>query len=140
MFKKIIDWVAGLFRNPSGDKRTVTPKVQTSPPIHFKAIDIVDKPPKNIDVKAGHLYCVISSEKMKWSIFECPCGCGGVVTLSLQAIHSPFWKLLKMESGRPTLHPSIWRDKGCMSHFWIKDGRVFWCTDTGSHPDSRSIN
>lgn len=127
MFEKIISWIIGLFREEPRETDPVTPVSKPLPPIHFQTINIVAKPPKNAEVAAGHLYCVISSRKTKWSLFRCPCGCGSVVTLSLQPIHKPFWKLTKMDSGRPTLHPSVWRNKGCKSHFWIKDGRVFWC-------------
>jgi hypothetical protein len=140
MFEKIIDWIAGFFRGGQKQPGTVTPAGKSLPPVYYRAINIVEKPPKNEDVEAGHLYCVVSSGRMKWSLFICPCGCGSVVTLSLQPVHSPFWKLTKMNSGRPTLHPSVWRDKGCLSHFWVKDGRIFWCADTGSHPDIRKLS
>lgn len=140
MFKKIINWIAGLFRIEPREPGPVTPVAKPLPPVHFNTINIVDKPPKNADVEAGDLYCVVSSGKEKWSLFMCPCGCGSIVTLSLQPLHNPFWKLAKMDSGRPTLYPSVWRDKGCLSHFWIKDGRVFWCADTGCHPDLRATS
>ncbi|WP_420542275.1 DUF6527 family protein [Sedimenticola selenatireducens] len=110
------------------------------PPVHFARITSVQKPPKNEEIEERTLYYVAPSGKPKWSLFQCPCGCGSVVTLSLQAVHTPQWRLTKSVSGHPTLHPSVWRDKGCLSHFWVKEGRVFWCPDTGTHPDLRRFN
>jgi len=126
-FKKIIDWIVRLFTVESNKNKASSPAAKPLPPVTYNDISFVEKPPKNTEVAVGKLYCVASSEKIKWSLFRCPCGCGNVITLSLQSIHKPFWKLTKMNSGRPTLHPSVWRNKGCKSHFWIKDGRVFWC-------------
>jgi len=139
MFEKIINWIAGFFRGSLKQPDAVIPPRQSLPPVHFSTINIVDKPPKNDEIATGKLYCAVSVNKPKWSLFSCPCGCGDVVTLSLQSIHRPYWKLTRLNSGRPTLYPSVWRDKGCLSHFWVKDGRVFWCADTGSHPDLRQL-
>jgi hypothetical protein len=139
MFKKIIDWIAGLFQGDQTKYDAEIPASKALPPVHFSTIEIVSKPPKNNEVVTGALYCTVSADKPKWSLFSCPCGCGDIVTLSLQSAHRPYWKLTKMDSGRPTLYPSVWRDKGCLSHFWVKDGRVFWCDDTGSHPDLRAF-
>ena len=110
---------------------------KSEPPVTFPAISVVDKPPRNEEVEPGHLYCVLSGNKPKWALFQCPCACGTVITLSLQPVHNPHWRLSKTVPGRPTLHPSVWRDKGCLSHFWLRDGRVSWCFDTGNHPESR---
>ncbi len=57
----------------------------------------------------------------------CPCGCGEVINLSLLEEDSPSWKLSFDRDGLPTLSPSIWRTKGCRSHFFLRRGRVVWC-------------
>lgn len=57
----------------------------------------------------------------------CPCGCGAVLELMLIAEARPNWKLSVDHRGRPSLYPSIWRDTGCRSHFWLHRGRVRWC-------------
>ncbi|MFX8036043.1 DUF6527 family protein [Acinetobacter baumannii] len=31
------------------------------------------------------------------------------------------------ESNFPTLSPSIWRSKGCRSHFFVREGLIVWC-------------
>lgn len=57
----------------------------------------------------------------------CPCGCGDLIQLSLLERESPSWKLTLDECGFPTLTPSVWRSKGCRSHFFIRDGLILWC-------------
>ncbi|WP_367181999.1 DUF6527 family protein [Halothiobacillus sp.] len=94
----------------------------------------VSLPPKNQDIDVGQFYFIESRSKPKWSLFKCPCGCGDVITITLQTVHQPHWHLTLTQFGRPTLSPSVWRDIGCKSHFVLSDGRVYWCNDTGSAP------
>jgi hypothetical protein len=64
-----------------------------------------------------------------WSVgMRCPCGCGDVIELPLQADVRPRWNLEAERSGRPSLSPSVWRRTGCRSHFWVRRGRVCWCS------------
>ena len=63
----------------------------------------------------------------EWSVgFLCPCGCGEAIELLLPAFIEPHWSLTVDEIGRPTLAPSVWRNEGCKSHFFVRDGRVIW--------------
>lgn len=78
-------------------------------------------------VQRAVVHVVRANGRNRWAMLRCPCGCDGVVTLSLQDVHRPHWKLTETASGKLTLHPSIWRQEGCRSHFWIRDGRVHWC-------------
>lgn len=132
LIKKIGQWLKTFF-TPSPFPETQRRKVE--PPVVFSNISIVEKPPKNEGIAEKNFYYVVSKNNPKWSLFKCPCGCGAVITLSLQPVHRPHWRLMKSASGRPTLHPSIWRDTGCLSHFWVKDGRIYWCRDTASPPE-----
>ncbi len=62
-----------------------------------------------------------------WSVgFRCPCGCGSVIELLLVKEASPHWRCELDNLNRPTLFPSVWLKTGCKSHFWLKNGRVFW--------------
>ncbi|CAI8733124.1 DUF6527 family protein [Pseudomonas sp. IT-P291] len=67
-------------------------------------------------------------EGESWSAgFRCPCGCGDVLEIALLDDAEPRWRLQVDHRGRPTLFPSVWRNDGCRSHFWIKKGKVHWC-------------
>jgi hypothetical protein len=107
------------------------------PPIAFPELEVSEQPPANSQVAEARMYLVRSHERSRWLIFLCPCGCKNVITLSLQKIHRPHWLLRQSRNVRPSLYPSVWRDVGCHSHFWISDGRVFWCGDTGTDPRMR---
>lgn len=64
-----------------------------------------------------------------WCVgMRCPCGCGRVIELLVIPEAKPRWDLTVDAKGRPTLSPSVWLQKGCKSHFWLRDGRVQWCS------------
>ena len=84
-----------------------------------------DTPPKRI--KSRNLY-LAQEDGEEWAIaLKCPCGCGDRLELQLTPESRPHWKLLNNNEKHPTIHPSIWRQRGCKSHFWIKKGRILWC-------------
>lgn len=140
MFKSILDFILGLFNgSPASQPSPESSKPVKLPAIIFLSVIVKDNKIGNSGIGRSKLYCQVHNNKNKWVMFRCPCNCGDVVTLSLQPLHRPFWKLSLSPSKRPTLHPSVWRDKGCFSHFWVKDGRVFWCVDTGSDPRFRKF-
>lgn len=63
-----------------------------------------------------------------WCVgMRCPCGCGQTIELMLIREARPRWDLDVDEAGHPSLHPSVWLQRGCRSHFWLKRGRVQWC-------------
>lgn len=70
--------------------------------------------------EGGHLW---------YAVFACPCGCGELVQLSLLPDERPRWRLT-VDGTVPTLSPSIWRRRGCRSHFFLQDGVVVWCSQT----------
>lgn len=127
-------WQRQLREEPD---ETINSTIQCKLPtqkIHFESILVVNKTPKNDAVGNRDFIEVIYQGKPLWALFQCPCGCGKVISLSLQKVHTPNWKVKKSKSGRPTLYPSVWQNQGCCSHFWIKDGMVYWCYNTGVKP------
>ncbi|MBB3979999.1 hypothetical protein GGQ64_005246 [Rhizobium azooxidifex] len=63
-----------------------------------------------------------------WSVgMRCPCGCGERIELMILRGTRPRWDISVNEAGKPSLHPSVWRNSGCRSHFWVREGRVIWC-------------
>lgn len=130
MLARCIEWLKGLFSSKADrlDKRDVAAK----PPVRFSQITIVARSPRNADIQPNTFYLVAPSNKLKWAMFLCPCGCGHVITLSLQRVHNPHWRLDKKTEVRPTLYPSVWQKTPCYSHFWLRDGRIYWCEGTGS--------
>jgi hypothetical protein len=77
-------------------------------------------------LQTGRLYLLGSGSP--WSAaMVCPCGCGEVIHISLLKEDSPSWTFNSDSNGMPTLSPSVWRTKGCRSHFFIRRGDVVWC-------------
>jgi len=75
---------------------------------------------------ANVLYLV--GEQEPWAaVFLCPCGCQKPVWLNLLAGHHPKWSVTVSTKGVPTVSPSINRQVGCQSHFFLRAGRVVWC-------------
>lgn len=128
-----IDRFLRWLRGPQGDFESWIER-QPKPVVRFDHIEEVGFPPANDAVKKNHFYLVAREGKQRWALFSCPCGCKAVVTLSLQAVHRPRWTVRASGARRPTLRPSVWRDVGCMSHFFVHDGRVYWCGDSGTPP------
>jgi len=63
-----------------------------------------------------------------WCVgMRCPCGCGYAIELMLIREVTPRWDLSVDAIGRPTIYPSVWLQRGCWSHFWLRGGRIQWC-------------
>lgn len=67
----------------------------------------------------------------KWACFQCPGGCKEVIKLSLNHNRRPCWSIQIDRFDRPTISPSIRQTNDCQCHFWIKEGQVEWCNDSG---------
>jgi Family of unknown function (DUF6527) len=63
----------------------------------------------------------------------CPCGCGDVIELNLLKQARPCWSVQQNRDGTVTLIPSVWRTKGCRSHFFIRQSRIEWCHFDGGN-------
>jgi hypothetical protein len=63
-----------------------------------------------------------------WCVgMRCPCGCGSTIELLVVPEAKPRWDVSIDVNQRPSLKPSVWVQRGCRSHFWLRDGRVQWC-------------
>lgn len=63
-----------------------------------------------------------------WCVgMRCPCGCNATIELLVIKEAKPRWNIVTDINRRPTISPSVWRNTGCRSHFWVRSGRVKWC-------------
>jgi hypothetical protein len=68
--------------------------------------------------------CVYIIGDLPWLLlFKCPCGCRATIQLNLLIEDDPCWRFT-IYRNRISIYPSVWRIKGCKSHFWIKNGKV----------------
>jgi hypothetical protein len=85
----------------------------------------VDEMPDRLEPLTVYL---CGEEKNLWAAaMICPCGCGEVIQLNLLKQARPCWSAVEHPDGTVSLLPSVWRKRGCRSHFFIRSGRVDWC-------------
>lgn len=69
---------------------------------------------------------LVGEERERWIAgFICPCGCGELLQMSLMD-GRPRWRAEIHWDGTTSLSPSVWRQKGCRSHFFLRHGRIEW--------------
>ena len=78
-------------------------------------------------LKKRTLYIVQEDGFLEQAAMMCPCGCSKTLHMNLLTDERPCWNVTQHQDGTATLHPSVWRNKECGSHFWFRRGRVQWC-------------
>jgi len=107
-FKKIGDELGWLFR-----ERYAIAEVTDLPEVFSeKVIYIVGEP--------GNIWLIA---------FRCPCGCKSVIHLNLLEDAEPKWNYKINKKGRITICPSVWRIKGCQSHFFVRRSKIVWVAE-----------
>lgn len=93
----------------------------------FHPIFIEEEIPDNPKNKI--LY-IVTENRNPWSAaMVCPCGCGAILHLNLLPDERPVWQFTHHQNNTVSLSPSVWRKTGCHSHFWFREGRVYWTSD-----------
>jgi hypothetical protein len=94
---------------------------------------IPEKIPRHIVVVVG------TADRPKWTVFDCPCSAGHLVTLNLSHGHWPCWRLT-VSKGRPTIWPSVDVRASVRCHYFVTQGRVAVVSDLldGPSPDTET--
>ncbi len=111
-------WGASLWNRLFYRSRSVHP---------YRAIYIEDDQqlPKQLSICTVYIIGVPGNEWLAEML--CPCGCGETLFLNLLQDEMPNWKWRVNTDGTVTLSPSVWRQVGCKSHFFLKKGMIQWC-------------
>ena len=83
-------------------------------------------------LKSRRVYAEAEGVDLWFATMLCPEGCGESIHLSLVPGDYPRWHLIEHSDGTVSLQPSVWRTKGCRSHFVLQRGRVLWCHESTS--------
>lgn len=87
--------------------------------------EVIGDPPR------GVMWIAYEGDQPRAALYQCPCGCGNEIYTPLdnegRFKHGPRWNY----NPGPTLSPSIRWTSGCKAHFFIKDGKVEFCSDSG---------
>jgi hypothetical protein len=90
----------------------------------FHGIRVEEFPDKLVRAK---VYLAGENDNLWAAAMICPCGCAEVIELNLLKEARPCWSVQEHSDGTVTLAPSVWRQKGCRSHFLVRHGRIDWC-------------
>jgi hypothetical protein len=95
----------------------------------FTGLDVCERHSEaraTVEADRGALALVHRGDMARAAVFHCPCGCGDVLVINLDARTPHAWRH-RLEKGKLTLMPSVWRDTGCESHFVLWESQVYWC-------------
>ena len=70
----------------------------------------------------------------RWVLLKCPCGCDDEIPLNLDLRAGKAWRIYGVSDEQLTLFPSVWRDTGCLSHFFIRSGHILLCGGEENYP------
>lgn len=96
--------------------------------------------PSRDHLPAGSLVVVRDGDLEKWACFRCPGGCGEKIQLSLSQTRRPQWSVRLDWLQRPTIEPSIRQLNACRCHFWVRNGQIAWCADSGHRQVPKRTN
>ena len=100
---------------------------------HFKDVVYISDMPDSI--KKDSIY-VVGDEGCYWMLgFMCPCGCGSIIHLNTLPDTYPSWNYKIIDNNIISIKPSIWRKKGCKSHFFVTKNDVLWTFDMEENHD-----
>jgi hypothetical protein len=85
----------------------------------------VDEFPDSLE--SSTVYLAGEGEHLWAAAMICPCGCGEIIELNLLKQVRPCWSVKQHPDGLVSLTPSVWCQKGCRSHFFVRHGRIDWC-------------
>ena len=112
--RAIWSWLKGLFFNQLPDQDC-----------DYSNVVVCDDIPES--VKQSTLY-LVGEEHDFWAlVFSCPCGCGEDIFLNLITDEKrPCWNVTLSDDQNVSVSPSIWRKRGCKSHFHLKASCINW--------------
>jgi hypothetical protein len=88
-------------------------------------IQVVEEEPEKLRPKS--VYLVGEKENIWYAVFACPCGCNERVYTKFVKESRPRWSFEVNLDNSISLSPSVWRNKGCKSHFFLRKGKIQWC-------------
>ena len=102
------------------------------------ATETVTEFPDTLEPECVYL---VGEESVPWfAALLCPCGCGALIRLSLLIDDRPRWRARRHFAGTVTLEPSIWRKRGCGSHFFVRRGQIVWAANRLTPASENSPN
>ena len=121
IWQAILDW----FIKKPDTKSTAQPTADILVKETGYSVVASEELPDNL--KENTLYLIGEQNEYWMAALMCPCKCNEIIKLNLLPDADPSWKVVVNSDNSPTINPSIWRIKGCRSHFILKRGKIIWC-------------
>lgn len=123
--KSVMKWITSSFQQlKSWFRNRLTPL--------YRTVFIAEELPELLDKKSIY---IVYEDDFFWHVsMVCPCGCEAILHMNLVPDEYPYWHLTQHDDNTVSLSPSVWRQKGCFSHFWFRQGRVHWCSSEAINP------
>ena len=97
-----------------------------------------DDPPEQIEYNTVY---IIGEYGFYWQLlFICPCGCNDGIQLNLLSNSFPSWEYHITSKDKISIYPSIWKTKGCKSHFILRNSKIRWVNDISHKLNNGSNN
>jgi Family of unknown function (DUF6527) len=93
-------------------------------PVPLRTVFVEELPD---DLESKSVYLVGEGSYLWFAAMLCPCGCGETLHMSLLPGGHPRWEVIRHDDGTVSVDPSVRRNKGCRSHFFLKKGIIVWC-------------
>lgn len=68
---------------------------------------------------------LVERGRPRWLVICCPCGCGDQIPVNLDARSGKAWRIYRNARYGLSIHPSVWRDTDCESHFIVWRNEIF---------------
>lgn len=95
---------------------------QTGPRFHAEYVLELPAQPQPWIVYLGR-----DADKTVWGgVLLCPCGCRESIHVNFVRGHDAVWTYYVRRDGTITLSPSVWKNRGCRSHFFVREGVLIW--------------
>lgn len=114
-------WLIKVWRQYMCAKPTVVIVPIEKKPIY--TVDFAINIPDNVAEKT--IFIIQDGNVPELIALKCPCGCNCNILLNLLEDAKPCWHY-DIDDNSISITPSIWRNKGCKSHFFIRQGSIVW--------------
>lgn len=120
IIRKFYSWFLSLFSKKEIEVTEIITKEVSNAFSYSYEVDLPDT------IKSKQILIIKDGVEPELLVLKCPCGCNQDIMLNLLKDTKPKWDFDFTSKDEINIYPSIWRNIGCKSHFFIKKGKVDW--------------
>lgn len=120
IIRKFYSWFLSFFSKKEIEATEIITKEVSNAFSYSYVVDLPDT------IKSKQILIIKDGVEPELLVLKCPCGCNQDIMLNLLKDTKPKWDFDFTSKDEINIYPSIWRNIGCKSHFFIKEGNVDW--------------